>query len=183
MHFEKITREQWTKDVLEFYGDKQPNKDELKEINDMYDAIQLPQRATKNSAGYDFFIPANLVIPMEKFALIPTGIRWVCDEEKDKDKVLQLYPRSGLGFKTSVRLANTVGIIDADYYNAENEGHVMVKMYNPLNLHSTPSGNVQINQGEGFVQGIITQYYTCDDEEEITTERTGGMGSTNAKEK
>ena len=114
MHFEKITYDQWLKDMTKYYGGLDENKTE--EVSNMYKDIKLPKRATKHSAGYDFFIPANLLIPMEENVVIPTGIRWVCDKEKDKNKVLSIYPRSGLGFKTGIHLMNTVGIIDADYY-------------------------------------------------------------------
>ena len=59
----------------------------------------------------------------------------------------------------------------------------MIKLYNPMNLHSDPTGNLQVKGGEAIVQGIITEFHTCDDEDEITTERVGGMGSTNKQQK
>ena len=176
MHFEKITYNQWLTDMTKYFGGL--NEEKTEEISNMYKDIKLPKRATKHSAGYDFFIPANLLIPMEENVVIPTGIRWVCDKEEDKDKVLSIYPRSGLGFKTGIHLMNTVGIIDADYYEADNEGHIMIKMCNPMGLHTNPRGNIEIKIGEAFAQGIITQFYACDNEEEVTAERTGGMGST-----
>ena len=178
MHFEKVTREQWTKDILDLYNFENPSKEYLATINQMYDNIKLPQRATKHSAGYDFFISGDAIVHMEHSAVICTGIRWVCDNEEDNNKVLQIYPRSGHGFKTGIRLMNTVGIIDADYWMAENEGHIMLKFYNPLNLHTNPSAHIQFKDGEAIAQGIIMQYCTIDDEETITTERTGGFGST-----
>jgi dUTP pyrophosphatase len=176
MHFEKITYDQWLKDMTKYFGGLDEKTTE--EVSNMYNDIKLPKRATKHSAGYDFFIPANLLIPMEENVVIPTGIRWVCDKEEDKNKVLSIYPRSGLGFKTGIHLMNTVGIIDADYYEADNEGHIMIKMCNPMGLHTNPRGNIEIKIGEAFAQGIITQFYACDNEEEVTAERTGGMGST-----
>ena len=179
MHFEKITREQWTEDILNLCGVSEPTKEQLTEINHMYDNIKLPKRATKNSAGYDFYVNGENIIYMESASVIATGVRWVCDKEEDKDKVLQIYPRSGIGFRTGMRLMNTVGIIDADYYNADNEGHILINIYNPMNLHSTPTGNIQIKSGEAIVQGVITKFYTCDDEEEVTKERKSGIGSTN----
>lgn len=178
MHFAKISREQWTKDLMDLYGFEHPSKEQLEEINRLYDEIKLPRRATKYSAGYDFFVAGDVMIPMEQSGVIPSGVKWVCDAEEDKDKVLQIYPRSGIGFKTGVRLMNTVGIIDADYWEGDNEGHIMFKLYNPMNLHSNPTGHLRVNNGEAIVQGVITKYYTCDDEEEITEERKGGMGST-----
>lgn len=176
MHFEKITYDQWIKDMTKYFGGLDEKTTE--EVSNMYKDIKLPKRATKHSAGYDFFIPANLLIPMEENVVIPTGIRWVCDKEEDKNKVLSIYPRSGLGFKTGIHLMNTVGIIDADYYEADNEGHIMIKMCNPMGLHTNPRGNIEIKIGEAFAQGIISEFYTCDNEEKVETQRTGGMGST-----
>ena len=172
MHFEKITREQWTKDMMDLYQFENPSKEHLEEINKLYDNIQLPKRATKYSAGYDFYVSGDVPLPSENSAIIPTGIRWVCDKEEDKNKVLQLYPRSGIGFRTGVRLMNTVGIIDADYWEGNNEGHIMLKLYNPMNA------SFEVKDGDAIVQGVITEYHTCDDEEEIVEKRTGGMGST-----
>ena len=174
MHFEKITREQWVKDMVNLYHLEPPTEETLKEINKLYDGIKLPKRATKYSAGYDFYVTGDTPLPFPSggSAVIPTGIRWVCDKEEDKNKVLQIYPRSGIGFRTGIRLMNTVGIIDADYWEGNNEGHIMVKLYNPMNSH------LHVKDGEAIVQGVITEYHTCDDEEEIAEKRTGGMGST-----
>ena len=172
MHFEKITREQWVKDVINSYQLEYLTEGHFEKINKLYDGIKLPKRATKYSAGYDFYVNGDVVIPWGDSYIIPTGIRWVCDKEEDKNKVLQLYPRSGIGFRTGVRLMNTVGIIDADYWEGNNEGHIMLKLYNPMNSH------LQVKDGDAIVQGVITEYHTCDDEEEIMEKRTGGMGST-----
>ena len=172
MHFEKITREQWVKDMVNLYHLESPTEENFREINKLYDGIKLPKRATKHSAGYDFYVSGDVIIPTEESGVIPTGIRWVCDKEEDKNKVLQLYPRSGIGFKTGVRLMNTVGIIDADYWEGNNEGHIMLKLYNPMD------SPLHVEDGGAIVQGVITEYHTCDDEEEIVEKRTGGMGST-----
>ena len=172
MHFEKITREQWVKDVINSYQLEYLTEGHFEKINKLYDGIKLPKRATKYSAGYDFYVNGDVVIPGGDSYIIPTGIRWVCDKEEDKNKVLQIYPRSGIGFRTGVRLMNTVGIIDADYWEGNNEGHIMVKIYNPMNA------SFEVKDGDAIVQGVITEYHTCDDEEEIMEKRTGGMGST-----
>ncbi|MDR0943441.1 MAG: deoxyuridine 5'-triphosphate nucleotidohydrolase, partial [Ruminococcus sp.] len=84
-----------------------------------FDGVYLPKRATKGSAGYDFFAPEDITIP----GTIKTGIRVKIKE----GYVLCIFPRSGLGFKYGMSLSNTVGIIDSDYYNAENEGHIIIK--------------------------------------------------------
>ena len=175
MHFEKITREQWVKDVINSYQLEYLTEGHFEKINKLYDGIKLPKRATKYSAGYDFYVSGDVVIPWGDSYIIPTGIRWVCDKEEDKNKVLQIYPRSGIGFRTGVRLMNTVGIIDADYWEGNNEGHIMLKLYNPMNSH------LHVKDGEAIVQGVITEYHTCDNEEEIVEKRTGGMGSTDKK--
>ena len=172
MHFEKITREQWAKDMVNLHHLEHPTEEDFKEINRLYDGIKLPKRATKYSAGYDFYISGNASLPVGDSAIFPTGIRWVCDKEEDKNKVLQIYPRSGIGFRTGVRLMNTVGIIDADYWEGNNEGHIMVKLHNPMNSY------MQVKDGDAIVQGVITEYYTCDGEEKVVEKRTGGMGST-----
>ena len=172
MHFEKITREQWVRDMVNLHSLEHPTEENFKEINKLYDGIKLPKRATKYSAGYDFYVSGDTPLPSGGSAVIPTGIRWVCDKEEDKNKVLQIYPRSGIGFRTGVRLMNTVGIIDADYWEGNNEGPIMVKLHNPMNAY------MHIKDGEAIVQGVITEYHTCDDEEEIVGKRTGGIGST-----
>ena len=88
---------------------------------------RMPRRATAGSAGYDFFSPLDFCLEPGKSLRIPTGIRAHIDE----GWVLMLFPRSGLGFRHQVRLSNTVGIIDADYYNNPgNEGAIAVKIRN-----------------------------------------------------
>ena len=129
--------------------------------------IPLPKRATRGSAGYDFVSPLEITVPAGGTALIPTGIR----AEMEPGWVLMLFPRSSLGFRHMLRLANTVGVIDSDYAFAKNEGHIMVKLRNPLD---TP---VTIGRGERFCQGVFLPYGTAEEEEDFA-ERSGGMGST-----
>ena len=130
--------------------------------------VSLPKRATAGSAGYDFVSTLDVTIPAGGTALIPTGIR----AEMEPGWVLLLFPRSSLGFKYGMRLSNTVGVIDSDYAFAKNEGHIMVKLRNPL------SGPVTIGRGERFCQGVFLPYGTAE-EDEVLTGRTGGFGSTN----
>ena len=101
--FEKVSFEQYAKDV----GVSERTMDALKKD---YDEIQLPTRATKLSAGYDFRIPIRTIIFNDEPAItIATGIR--CRIEPGW--MLALFPKSGLGFKHGTRLANTIGIVDA----------------------------------------------------------------------
>ena len=139
------------------------------EIKEIYDNIKLPQRGTSGSAGYDFFIPFEVFLEENEPMVIPTGIRCKIDE----GYVLDIYPRSGLGFKNKMSLYNTVGIIDSDYYNSNNEGHIMIKI-----VHENPRG-LQIESGKGFAQGIFNEYFITYDDE--TTEiRNGAFGSTDS---
>lgn len=139
------------------------------DIQDIYDSIELPRRATKGSAGYDFFAPFSFSLPPGSTIKVPTGIR----AEMEEDWVLKLYPRSGLGFKYRLQLNNTVGVIDSDYFYSDNEGHIFVKLTNDSNEGKT----VDIGAGTGFIQGIFLEYgITVDDDAE--GKRNGGFGST-----
>ena len=129
--------------------------------------IPLPRRATAGSAGYDFVSPVETTVPPGGMALIPTGIR----AEMEEGWVLVLFPRSSLGFKHGLRLANTAGVIDSDYARAKNEGHSLVKLLNPLDRPVT------IAKGDRFCQGIFLPYGTAEEAQDFT-ERSGGMGST-----
>lgn len=139
------------------------------EIKEMYDNLELPKRATKGSAGYDFYAPFDITLNPGQTIKIPTGIR----ASMEDGWVLKLYPRSGLGFKFRLQLNNTVGIIDSDYYHSSNEGHIFAKITNDSNEGRV----VEIKKNTGFIQGIFLEYgITYDDMvEEI---RDGGFGST-----
>ena len=135
-----------------------------------YSDILLPKRATKHSAGYDFFAPESFTLSPNQTIKIATGIR-----VKIADGwVLKIYPRSSLGFKFRLSLDNTVGIIDGDYFNADNEGHIFVKMTNNGNKELT------VEKGTAFAQGVFVEYGITEDDECETT-RHGGIGSTDKK--
>lgn len=164
--FEKVSFEQWKNDVVQEF---QMENDELKK---MYDAIKLPKRSTSGSAGYDFYMPFSIVLAANTYIKIPTGIRCKMDD----GWVLKMYPRSGHGFKTGVHLANTVGIIDADYYGADNEGHINIKLVNDSSI----AKRIEFKQGDAFCQGIFVPFgITVDDDADGI--RTGGFGSTDNK--
>jgi dUTP pyrophosphatase len=132
-----------------------------------YFDIILPRRATSGSAGYDFFAPEEFSLLPGETIKIPTGIRVRIDD----GWVLKIYPRSSLGFKYRLTLNNTVGIIDSDYYFAENEGHIFIKMTNCGDKALT------VEKGKAFAQGIFIEYgITVDDQ--ASSVRTGGFGST-----
>lgn len=136
----------------------------------VYADIKLPARATAGSAGYDFFAPQEFTLAPNQTIKVATGVRVKIDE----GWVLKIYPRSSLGFKYRLTLDNTVGIIDSDYYFADNQGHIFIKM---TNLGDKP---LTVEKGKAFAQGIFVEYgITVDDD--CTSLRTGGIGSTDKK--
>lgn len=169
--FEKVSYEQFKKSILDIVNMFDALDEEFVDakIRAMYDNIKLPKRATKGSMGYDFFSPINCIIRPNGNYKIPTGVRCMIDEGWG----LQVYPRSGMGFKYGVKLANTVGIIDADYAGSDNEGHIFIKLVND----SSMAKPIIIESGDAFCQGILMPYgITYDDE--ATEIRNGGFGST-----
>ncbi|BFK11797.1 dUTP diphosphatase [Coprococcus phoceensis] len=165
--FEKVSFEQFKKDWLDTFN-RAWTDEELLEI---YDNIQLPKRATRGSAGYDFKSPLDFTLTPGSSIKIPTGIRCKIEE----GWVLKCYPRSGLGFKFRIRLFNTVAVVDSDYFYSDNEGHIFIKLANETNDGKL----VKIKQGEGFAQGVFVEYgITVDDDEDEKEIRNGGFGST-----
>lgn len=137
-----------------------------------YVDIQLPKRGTKKSAGYDICTPVDIIIPPDGISdAIQTDLKAYMLE----DEVLEIVPRSSIGFKKGLMLINTVGIIDSDYYsNPDNDGNIGFKFKNLTDK------TVEIKAGERILQGIfkkylITDYDNCD------IERMGGIGSTGNK--
>ena len=162
--FEKVSQEQFKKDWLDTFKDQAWLDSNIREIQD---GIELPKRSTTGSCGYDFMIPYSIKLPVNASAKIPTGIRCKMND----GWLLMAAPRSGLGFKYFTRFANTVGIIDSDYYNSENEGHIFAKIrnegYDEFNLSAKSN----------FMQGIFLEYgVTLDDNADGI--RNGGFGST-----
>lgn len=131
--------------------------------------ISLPKRATKLSAGYDCYAPTDIYLNPNEDIKIPTGIK----AYMQSGEVLMAFPRSGLGFKYYCRLANTVGVIDADYIQSDNEGHIFVKLRNEGNKPMV------IKQGEAMCQFIFMPFLLADgDNFKSGEERNGGFGST-----
>lgn len=151
--FEIISKEQLNKDF---------NKDTGYEV-------KLPKRSTRESAGYDIFAPYDFQIAPNEEIKIPTGLK----VHIQKGEVLFIFPRSGLGFKYYTRLANSVGIIDSDYINSDNEGHIWVKIRNEGDKC------LNVKQGEAFCQAIFMPFLLVDgDNFEDGDDRNGGFGST-----
>lgn len=128
----------------------------------------LPKRSTKHSAGYDFFSPIDAEIMPGATLNIRTDIK----VEMNEDEVLFIAPRSSYGYKYQMALTNTLGIIDADFFNNEsNEGNISIKIKN------NGTEPMYLVKDEAFAQGIFVKYLTTDDDD-VTEIRTGGIGST-----
>lgn len=177
--FEKVSYDQFKKDIVnanQVYQAVSMTEEQIeKDIREMYDSIKLPKRSTIGSAGYDFCAPFNFSLYCDYYntILIPTGIRAKIDE----GWFLALYPRSGSGFKYGIRLANTCGIIDSDYYYADNEGHIMIKLVRDNIINKAP---YVVEAGQAFVQGIFIPYGITENDE-ANGIRTGGFGSTDKR--
>lgn len=173
--FEKIKfeifLEDFKKNLSEYFPDYTDEK-----IKDIYDNIKLPERGTAGAAGYDIYSPVDMSIPFGKSVVIPTGLRCRIDEDWD----LEIVPRSGSGFKYGIRLANTTGIIDSDYYSSSRDGHIMVKLVNNDPAVNTKNADFSMDAGKGFAQGLFRQYGITEDDN-ATAQRIDGFGSTDAK--
>ena len=162
--FEKVSFKQFRRGFEDVYGGTPEN-----EIREVYDSLTLPVRATQGSAGYDFYLPHDLVLHPGESARIPTGIRVRMEE----GWVLLLFPRSGLGFKYRLQLDNTVGVIDSDYYGSDNEGHIFAAVTNDSNSGKTLS----LKAGSAFMQGVFVPFGVTESDD-VCARRNGGFGST-----
>ena len=127
--FFKVSEEQFVRD---WCTATRRSADEAKKV---YQNIRLPRRATKGSAGYDFFAPESFTLVPHETILIPTGIRVMIED----GWVLSLYPRSGLGFRHRLQLEMT---------SDDHKGKTL-----------------SVAAGDGFAQGIFLPFgITVDDE-------------------
>lgn len=135
--------------------------------------INLPVRKTKFSAGYDIEAAEEVVVPSFKKGMNPTLIKTGIKAYMQDDEVLMLYNRSSNPKKKGLILANSVGVIDKDYYgNQDNDGHIMFAFYN------IKDEDITIKKGETIGQAVFQKYLVTDDDS-AEGERTGGFGSTN----
>lgn len=141
---------------------------EFKEVE-----FTMPERKTAKSAGYDFCLPQDVTLEPHKITLVPTGVKAYMQD----DEFLGMHVRSSIAVKKGLALVNNVGIIDADYYNNEdNEGHIMLALLN------TTEAPIVLGKGERVAQGIFYKYLTADGENaEQKAVRGGGFGSTGEK--
>lgn len=134
--------------------------------------INLPIRKTKYSAGYDIEAAEDTLIPSFKKGQNPTLIKTGIKAYMQDDEVLYLYNRSSNPKKKGLILANSVGVIDKDYYgNPDNDGHIMFAFYN------IKDEDIIIKKGEAIGQAVFQKYLITDDDS-AEGERLGGFGST-----
>lgn len=134
--------------------------------------INLPVRKTKYSAGYDIEAAEDVVIPSFEKGMNPTLIKTGVKVYMQDDEVVMLYNRSSNPKKKGLILANSVGVIDKDYYgNPDNDGHVMFAFYN------IKAEDITIKKGEAIGQAVFQKYFVTD-EDFAEGERIGGFGST-----
>ena len=135
--------------------------------------INIPVRKTKYSAGYDIEAAEDIVVPSFKKGENPTLVKTGLKAYMLDDEVLLLYNRSSNPKKKGLILANSVGVIDKDYYgNVDNDGHIMFAFYN------IKDEDVTIKKGDAIGQGVFTKYFVTDNDN-TEGERIGGFGSTN----
>ena len=143
------------------------------EVCSSYDLniVKLPVRATEFSAGYDFYnLNKTVKIEPHSAAMIKTGIK----AQMDANIVLLMFIRSSLAVKYGLRLTNSVGVIDADYYNnPDNEGEIGISLYNMNDTY------VKIDPYERIAQGIFMPYFITYNDV-ANAKRAGGFGSTGA---
>ena len=179
MRFEKISFEQWKKDWKE---NVEGVEDSEIFCEAAYEKITIPTRATATSAGYDFTIPYTFSAHYPKYGpttpyntKILTGIRWVDGDDHKHNLGLFLFVRSGMALKQGIQLANSVGVVDSDYYKADNEGHIMFVIKNDP---AWPTRSFPAMTRIG--QGVFLPFYLVSEDAatDNNTVRTGGFGST-----
>lgn len=168
--FEFVSKETWLKFNAEASDVKLETSKGIYPGNAIIRNEFTPTRSTSGSAGYDIRSPFSFTVSPGERVILPTGLKWNPKTYDNPNCVLQLYPRSSLGFKYGFTLLNTVGIIDADYYNnPDNEGHIMIGF--------TVRKEINIELGDKICQGIILPFMVS--ELAIPNkDRNGGIGST-----
>ena len=134
--------------------------------------INMPVRKTKYSAGYDIEAAEDTVIPSFKKGMNPTLVKTGLKAYMQGDEYLKLCNRSSNPKKKGLILANSIGVVDSDYYeNPDNDGHIMFAFYN------IKDEDTYIKKGECIGQAIFEKFLVADDDA-AEGDRLGGFGST-----
>jgi dUTP pyrophosphatase len=141
----------------------------ISQVDEAYKKISIPHRATKRSSGYDFVSPFTFVLHPNEDVKFPLGIKAYMLEDEE----LLAFPRSSVGFKYKIKIDNTIGKIDSDYYNNENnEGDIHISLTN------TGDKIWMVNAGDKICQGSFYKYLITDTDNPVEEERKGGLGHT-----
>ena len=166
MKFEKVSFESFRKDGLKYGWTEEA-------IRVAYDNVKLPEKKTKYSAGYDFVTPYPFTLNPGHQIIIPTGIKVRFEGDEANEFHLALYVRSSIGIHHDIVLSNGTGVIDADYYNNEdNEGDMLIALYNRGYDYRKYEAGYRIMQGVFVRHGHVSNDF-------VSTIRRGGVGSTN----
>lgn len=164
--FEKVSYQEFKNSFKKLGYIKDPDKIE-QFLFEFYNKIKLPERNTSGSAGHDISTPLPVSVPAGESLVVPTGLRCRMEE----GYVMLIFPRSSLGIRFRMMLTNTVGVIDSDYYVAENEGHILISVTN------NGSKGINLFNGTRFAQAVFVPYGVAAGSGG-TEKRTGGIGST-----
>ena len=152
--FKKISLKQWENDsetIIKYFNLALKNENKNKNLlssEQLYEDIKLPSRATKHTAGYDIYSPFDIKLYPRESIKIPTGIKVYMEH----DEFIMIVPRSSMGFKYYMRLANTFAVGDCDYFNnPDNEGHYWIKIRNE------GEEILEIKKGQAFAQAIFSK--------------------------
>ena len=170
MHFERVSYSAFESDIKKFYSEHiEPGK-----LHEAWMAIQMPERKTQFSCGYDVRTPIDIVIAPHMSVIVPTGIRAIFNEDEMKTWCLKLYARSSIGIKDKVIVTNSVGLVDADYYLAQNNGDML------LALTNIGDELKKYKAGDRICQAVFDIYGLTSDDN-ASGVRVNGVGSTGQK--
>jgi dUTP pyrophosphatase len=164
--FEKVSKEQFIQDCREC-GEEFYNVAE-----DAYEIVTKPRRATRRSSGYDFVSPFSFMLEPNENIKFPLGIKVYMLEDEE----LLIFPRSSVGFKFRIKIDNTIGKIDSDFYNnPTNEGDIHISLTNTGSKYWT------VKAGDKICQGSFYKYLITDTDNPEKEDRVGGIGSTDER--
>ena len=142
-------------------------RDDCRKFPDL--EIKLPRRADIGSAGYDFYSPIDFEIKPGETKIVPMDIK----AYMEKDEVMLFWVRSSMGIKKRIVLSNQTGVVDSSYYNnPDNDGNICTALTN------MGTETYQVRAGDKIMQGVFMKYLTIDNDQPISQERLGGIGST-----
>ena len=173
MFFQFVKEEEQYKSAIKFLSNQSKLMNISTKAEDVVlwvkDNLKLPKRSTAYAAGYDFMLPVDALIPRGNRIIVPTFIKI----KLDKDKLLEIFPRSSYGIRKGIAFPHSACVIDSDYFeNQENDGHIF------LCFHNVSDSPIYLDKGDRCAQGIIKKFYLVEGDEYGNGDiRKGGIGS------